>query len=355
VRVEVSAFTIPTDAPESDGTLEWDATTLVLVEVHAGDKTGLGYTYGPTAIGTLIDSTLRELVEGADPTAPGATWARMQAALRNAGRPGVGAMAISAVDVALWDLKAKLLDVPLVELLPGFHDAAPIYGSGGFTSYTDEQLIEQLEGWMSAAIPRVKIKVGRHPDDDPHRLDVAREAIGEGTALFVDANGAFEADDALLWATRYGDYGVSWFEEPVSSEDLAGMRRVRDRAPAGMAIAAGEYGWGLSDLAAMADCVDVLQADVTRCGGITGFLAVDGVCRARGMRVSAHCAPAISAHACCGIERLAHVEYFHDHVRVERMLFDGTLDPSGGELRPDRSRAGLGLELKRSDAAEHRV
>ncbi len=352
-RLDVSAYSIPTDLPESDGTLAWDSTTIVVVEVAAGGEAGLGYTYGAGSVGHFVESELSEHVLGADALAPPATWTAMQRAVRNAGRPGVAAMAISAVDVALWDLKAKLLGVCLADLLPRFHAEAPVYGSGGFTSYSDERLREQLEGWVGMGIPRVKMKVGRDPERDPHRLQVAREAIGEHVALFVDANGAFAAKQALFWADRYAGFGVRYFEEPVSSEDRAGLRLVRARGPAGMAIAAGEYGFTLSQLADLAGCVDVLQADVTRCGGITGLLRVDGICKGRNLPFSAHCAPAISAHACCALECLEHLEYFHDHVRVERLLFEGTLDPSDGALRPDRSRPGIGIELKRSDAAAY--
>jgi L-alanine-DL-glutamate epimerase-like enolase superfamily enzyme len=351
VGVRVSSYTIPTEEPESDATLEWDSTTVVVVELEAGGATGIGYTYGDESVARFLESKLADLVERADPMAPQATWASMQEAIRNAGRPGVGAMAVSAVDIALWDLKAKLLGVCLADLLPRFHEDAPIYGSGGFTSYSDERLAEQLSGWVDDGIPRVKIKVGREPSRDPHRLEVARDAIGHDVELYVDANGAFTPKEALRWAERYAsDHGVSYFEEPVSSEDRAGMGFVRERGPAGMAIAAGEYGWTLPELEDLAGSVDVLQADVTRCGGITNMLRVDGICKARGIPFSAHCAPAVSAHVCCAIEQLAHIEYFHDHVRIERMLFEGTLDPSGGTLRPDRSRPGLGIELKRADA-----
>jgi L-alanine-DL-glutamate epimerase-like enolase superfamily enzyme len=354
-RVSVSAYTVPTDQPESDGTLAWQSTTLILVEVEAAGETGLGYTYGHPAVGQLIHSELADLITGADALSPQAVWAAMQESIRNIGQPGLAAMAVSAVDIALWDLKARLLGLCLADLLGRFRKAAPVYGSGGFTSYSDARLAEQLEGWVERGIPRVKIKVGRNPDEDPHRLAVAREAIGEDTSLFVDANGAFTPKEALHWAGRYSDFGVSYFEEPVSSEDRDGLRLVRDHAPAGMAIAAGEYGWTLADLAALAGCVDVLQADVSRCGGITSLLRVDGICKARNLPLSAHCVPAVSAHAGCALECLVHVEYFHDHVRVERLLFDGVLEPDGGVLRPDRSRPGIGLELKRADAREYEV
>ena len=351
--LDVSAYTVPTDEPESDGTLEWDSTTLILVEVAAGGRAGLGFTYGPDSVGRFVESELADLVRGGDAMSPQTTWGSMQAAIRNAGRPGSAAMAISAVDVALWDLKARLLGVCLADLIGRFHDEVPIYGSGGFTSYSDARLAEQLRTWVDRGIPRVKMKVAREPERDPHRLQVARDAIGDEAALLVDANGAFSPKQALYWARRYSDYDVTYFEEPVSSEDRDGLRLLHERGPAGIAIAAGEYEWTLPELSELASCVDTLQADVTRCGGVTSMLRVDGICKGRNMPFSAHGAPAVSGHVCCALECLEHVEYFHDHVRVERLLFDGTLDPSHGALRPDRSRPGLGIELKRADAAAY--
>ena len=351
--LDVSAFTVPTDEPESDGTLRWDSTTMIVVEAHAGGATGLGYAYGDVSVATFVESKLSDVVEGRDALSPPAAWAAMQAAIRNAGRPGVGAMAVSAVDVALWDLRARLLGVCLADALPRFHEGVPVYGSGGFTSYSPQRLREQLEGWVEARLSRVKVKVGREPERDPDRLALCRKAIGDGVELMVDANGAFAPKRALREAQRYAEYRVAYLEEPVSSDDRAGLAFVREHGPAGMAIAAGEYEWGLQQLGELARCVDIVQADVTRVGGITNLLRADGVCKAAQRRFSAHCAPAISAHACCALETLAHLEYFHDHVRIERMLFDGTLDPEGGCLVPDRSRPGLGLELKRADAEEY--
>ena len=345
---DVRAFTVPMESSESDGTLTWDETTAVVVTAYAGAERGLGYTYGDRAVAALVESKLIGLIEGGDAMRPAAISAAIQTQLRNAGRPGVGAMAASAVDVALWDLKARLLDLPLADVLPRFHERVPIYGSGGFTNYAPDRLAEQLRGWVEAGIPRVKIKVGRDPDADPERLEVARAAIGDETELFVDANGAFTPKQALLWAERYAEHGVTYFEEPVSSEDRDGLRLVRERGPAGVAIAAGEYEWDLPQLRDLADCVDILQADVTRCGGITNMLRVDGICKARSMAFSAHCAPALSAHVCAAIETCVHIEYFHDHVRVERELFGGTLDPEGGYLRPDAAAPGHGLALKDS-------
>ena len=353
-RLEVSAYTVPTDSPESDGTLEWDSTTMILVEAVGGGKRGLGYTYGDVSVGKFIESKLASEVEGVDALRPPTAWARMQSAIRNAGRPGVGAMAVSAVDVALWDLKARLLELPLADVLPRFHDAVPVYGSGGFTSYSIERLQEQLGGWAEEGIPRVKMKVARHPDQDPNRVRAVRDVIGDDVELLVDANGAYTRKQALYWAGRFAEeFGITYLEEPVTSEDREGLRLLRDHGPGGLSIAAGEYEWTLPQLADLAGCVDILQADVTRCGGITNMLRADGICKGRTIPFSAHCAPAISAHACCAMETLAHLEFFHDHVRVENMLFDGVLQPEDGRLRPDPERPGLGLELKRSEAEQY--
>jgi L-alanine-DL-glutamate epimerase-like enolase superfamily enzyme len=348
----VAAYEIPTDEPESDGTLEWTSTTIVSAEVAGGGERGLGYTYGDVSVARLIDSLLAPAVEGVDPLATGSAWKAMHRALRNAGSVGPGAMALAAVDIALWDLKARLLDLSLADLLPRFHDRVPAYGSGGFCSYTNKRLEAQLSDWAAAGFSAVKMKVGRDPQADDGRVRTARVAVGPEVGLLVDANGAYEPKQALDWAERFAQLGVTWLEEPVSSDDLDGLRRVRRRAPAGVEVAAGEYGWDLPYFERMlsAGAVDVLQADVTRCGGITPLLELGGICAARGMPLSAHCAPAVSTHAFCAVPTLRHAEYFHDHARVESLLFDGATEPADGFLQPDRSRSGLGLELKHADA-----
>ncbi|HVS38343.1 MAG TPA: enolase C-terminal domain-like protein [Gemmataceae bacterium] len=237
-RLEVAAYTIPTDSPESDGTISWDSTTLVAVHAHAGGAVGFGYTYAAAAAAPVVEEQLAPAVQGFDAIDVPAAWAAMNRCVRNIGRPGVAAMAISAVDSALWDLKARLLNLPLVTLLGACRDAVPVYGSGGFTSYTKARLQEQLAGWVAEGIPRVKMKIGAHPADEFERVCAARQAIDENTELFVDANGACSSKLALDFAGRVADFGVTWFEEPVSSDDLEGLRLVRDRAPAGMDIAA---------------------------------------------------------------------------------------------------------------------
>ncbi len=332
--LKVSAFKIPTESPEADGTYEWDSTTIVIVEVTGGGKHGLGYTYADTATAQLIEDKLKDVVIGRDALSVNGAWMSMWHSVRNFGRPGICSMAISAVDTALWDLKARLLELPLVTLFGQVRDTLPIYGSGGFTNYSNEQLQKQLRGWVEQGIPRVKMKIGRDARIDRQRVASARHAIGEDVDLFVD-----------------------WFEEPVSADDLEGLRLIRDRAPAGMDIAAGEYGYDSDYFRRMFDAgaVDVLQADATRCCGFTGFLQAATLCDAHHIPLSSHCAPALHVHIGCASPALRHAEYFHDHVRIERMIFDGVVEPIDGALSPDQSQPGLGLTLKRADAQKFAI
>lgn len=355
-KAEVSVYTMPTDAPEADGTFAWDSTTLVLVELEAGDVRALGYSYTHAAAALIARDLLKSFVLGGDPTRINELFAAMRKAQRNYGREGLAAAALSAIDLALWDLKARLLDIPLCILLGQVREGAPVYGSGGFTTYTDQQLSVQLGGWVADGITRVKMKIGTHPEQDLHRVKTARRVIGYASELFVDANGAYTRKQALRFAEQFAaEMNVTWFEEPVSSDDLEGLRLLRDRGPAGMDIAAGEYGWTSAYLKTMVDAgaVDVIQADATRCGGVTGFMEIAAIADAHPIPMSAHCGPSAHLHLACAARPLRHVEYFHDHARIEAMLFDGFRTPQHGIMFPDLTRPGMGLDFKHADAERY--
>jgi L-alanine-DL-glutamate epimerase-like enolase superfamily enzyme len=353
--IDARAYTIPTEAPESDGTLTWDHTTVVVVHVESGGASGMGFTYGPAACAAVVRELLADAVVGSDPLDVPKTWAAMVRAIRNAGRPGVVSMAIAAVDVALWDLKAKLVDLPLVRLFGAAHDQVPLYGSGGFTSLSESALIEQLGTWVADGFDQVKMKIGTDSGTaeqrDLTRVAAVRQAIGATPRLFVDANGAYSVKQSARLAAEFAEQAVVWFEEPVSSDDLHGLNEVRRLTT--IDIAAGEYGYDLAYFARVcaAGAVDVLQADVSRCGGMTEWRRVAAVAAAHGLRISGHCAPSLHAHVAASVQNLAHVEYFADHARVDHMLFDGVLEPQGSALVPDLTRSGIGLELKAADAA----
>ncbi|MFC4031873.1 enolase C-terminal domain-like protein [Streptomyces polygonati] len=349
--VETAVYTVPTESPEADGTLAWDATTLVVVRVRAGAATGLGWTYGSPAAAPVVGAHLADAVVGRSVYDVPAANEAMSRAVRNAARPGIAGHALSAVDIALWDLKARLLGLPLVQLLGAAREEVPVYGSGGFTSYDDRRQDRQLRDWTEGlGIPRVKIKIGESwgaaQARDLDRIGRARRSVGPAAELYVDANGGYTAKQAVRVAAHLDAEGVGWFEEPVSSDDLAGLAGVR--AAVTCDVAAGEYGYTLPYFHHMlaAGAVDCLQADVTRCGGVTVWLRAAALAEARGLAISGHCAPHLHAHVAAAVPNLRHLEWFHDHVRVENLLFTGALDPSGGVIRPGADGTpGHGLEL----------
>lgn len=353
--MDVRAYLVPTDVPESDGTACWEHTVAVVVRLRAQGHEGLGYTYSHAAAAQVADTVLKPLIVGQEVFAIEAAWLRMDQAIRNLGRSGIANCARSAVDAALWDLKARLLGVALVDLLGAARNSVALYGSGGFTSYDKQRLAQQAANWAQAGIRMVKMKVGTRPDDDVARVADVRQTVGEGVDVFVDANGAYSVKQACRLGPKFADLGVQWFEEPVSSDDLAGLAFIRGHAP--MPVAAGEYGHDPSYFRAMleAGAVDVLQADATRCGGPTGFMRAAALAEAFHRPLSAHTAPALHLHLCCAATSAVHLEWFHDHVRLEPMLFDGVVEPSSGRLAPDRSRPGMGISLNEKEAARFAV
>ena len=335
----------------------WDSTVVVLVELTAAGITGLGVSYANAAAANVAQQLTEKVVLGADPFQIPSIHSAMDRESRNWGRPGLVSNAISAIDTCLWDLKARMLQRPLLDLLGKMRDEIPAYGSGGFTSYTEKQLVDQLTGWAAEGLRAVKMKIGRHPNEDVGRVSAVQKALHGRAELYVDANGAYSRKQALHKAQQFGDLGVTWFEEPVTSDDRIGLHMLVEHAPPLMDVAAGEYCYVLDDarLLIEAQAVDVLQSDVTRCGGVTNFLKIGEVCEVYHYPFSAHTSPSVHATLCCALVKAINVEYFHDHARIEEMIFDGAIRPVNGSLKPDLSRVGLGLELKRTEAEKYQI
>lgn len=352
-RIAVSSYTVPTDRLEADGTLTWDKTTIVIVHAFAGGRTGLGYSYASRAAAVIIEDMLADIVKGRDAFDIFDCWLAMRHALRNQGVTGVAAAAIAAVDTALWDLKAQLLNVPLANLMGKAVMTVPVYGSGGFTTYHNKDIHKQIESWRQSGITKAKIKIGEHPGEDISRVKAARAALGNGE-LFVDANGAYSTKEALWFAQKFQDDNVIWFEEPVTSDNLEGLALLRGAGVAGVDITAGEYIYDLFGAQRMlaAGAVDVLQLDATRCQGYTGFIQAAALALANNIPLSSHCAPALHLPVCLHVPNMMHMEYFHDHVRLENLLFDGAPHVENGSLAPS-DRPGHGLTLKKADAQRY--
>ena len=356
--VSAAAYTIPTDQPEADGTFSWDSTTIVVVRAEGEGGEGLGWTYAPAAAVAVVHDLLAPAALGRPVERVEETWEAMVRAVRNAGRPGLVGMALSAVDIALWDLLGRVRGEALVDLWAGEPEPVLLYGSGGFTTYDDDTTRRQLEDWCGQGIGMVKIKIGESwgtkAERDLHRVDVARQTVGDDVALFVDANGAYDTRQALRLAEELAERDVRWFEEPVSSDDHAGLGAVRDRTP--IDVAAGEYGDSLAYFRHLAPHVDCLQLDVTRCGGYTAWRRIvtdPSVPRTRGWSV--HCAPYASLPVASLTPGLLHQEWFHDHVRIEQSLFDGWPAPQGGRLSPETDRSGHGMSWRAGVAEQYRV
>ena len=357
----MAAYTIPTERPEGDGTLTWDSTTWVVVRVATDDPalpSGLGWTYAPAAAAAVVGDLLAPVVRGSDALEVRRTWDRLVRTVRNAGRPGLVTMAISAVDTALWDLNARLLALPLDRLLGTVRDDVPVYGSGGFTTDDEDRLRAQVDDWLDDGIPRVKIKIGEswgtRVDRDLARAALVRETAGRDVEVYVDANGGFGAAQAIRVGRALDDLGVTWFEEPVTSDDHAGLRRVRDAVA--QDVAAGEYGDSLAYFAHLlaAETVDCVQVDVTRCGGYTEWLRIAPLAAARGLQVSGHCAPSLHLPVAMATPNLRHLEWFEDHVRIESRFLEGFSSPDGGSVMPGPD-PGNGLTVREADLAPYRV
>jgi L-alanine-DL-glutamate epimerase-like enolase superfamily enzyme len=353
--VDVAAYTVDTPEPEADGTLEWDATTAVVVTAHADQTSGLGWTYSSPAATAVVTEELAGVVTGRDPFDVSGAWEAMRRHCRNIGTRGLVMQAVSAVDVALWDLKARLCDEPLSRLFGRARPNVPIYGSGGFTTLDDAQLREQVATWQAAGCTAMKIKVGQNWGAnlarDISRVCRLRELAGDDVELMVDANGGYSVAQARRAGAAFDDLGVVWFEEPVSSDDIDGLRVVRDAVRCD--VAAGEYVSDRYDARRLAPVVDCLQLDATRCGGYTGWLAGAAIAASHNLQVSAHCAPALHAPVAASITNLRHVEYFIDHTRLEPKLFDGLPPAANGALTANTTVTGHGMSVTAS-AAQYR-
>lgn len=348
-QLHVRSLSFPTPAPESDATLTWDHTDVVTVEARAGSLVGLGWSYTSSAAAEIIRSELATAVLGQDASSPGRLWERMRRACRNLGTRGVVMAAISAVDIALWDLRSKELDLPLAELWGAHRDSVPVYGSGGFTSLTDDQLDEQIDGWLAAGCPAVKLKIGQDWGHSPaHDLERAARVVSRvsGAAeVMVDASGGYSRSEAMRVGQNLDLLGVNWFEEPVPSDDLRGLSHLRDAL--NCEVAAGEYIAELADARSMCEVVDCVQLDVTRCGGYTGWRRCAAYAHATHVPVSAHCAPALHLPLGLADPGLRNIEWFSDQVAVEDRLIEGAPVVRKGRMGTGRSAApGHGYQLK---------
>ncbi len=354
-KITLAAYKIPCEIHESDGTFEWDSTTIVVVSIKMDQWTGMGFSYGHEACLDVIKNTLSPHLKQIDVQDLPSIFGHMKNSVRNIGLHGIAAHAISAVDIALWDLKAKILDKPLCQLWGKTQDKIPIYGSGGFTSESPEKIARQFLQWKEKGVFRFKMKIGREPSQDFDRVKKVRGCLDASDEIFVDANGAYQRKQSLDFAKKFKELGVTWFEEPVPADDLEGLKFIKDNAE--IAIASGEYGYDPVYFKNMlqAQAVDILQADATRCCGFTGFLQICHLSKAFNIPLSSHTAPSIHLHAALSDSNVCHMEFFHDHVQIEEKYFEGFPLLKDGFLFPHLQRRGHGLELREKEIEKHLI
>ncbi|MCL4535018.1 MAG: mandelate racemase/muconate lactonizing enzyme family protein [Bacteroidetes bacterium] len=310
---------------------------------------GLGWAAGNRGIQAVIETTLKDVLLDKDPLFIEKRWWEMFWTVRGVGRKGIAFCAISAVDIALWDLRAKYHKVPLYQLLGPYTDSVPIYGSGGWTDFTEEELIREQMGYVEQGIPRVKMKVGKDfgqaEREDVHRLAAVRKALGDDVEIYIDANNGYYAKQAIYMAREFAQYNVGWFEEPVLADDIDGLAAVA--AAIDIPVATGEHEYtkyGFKDLITRGGA-DIVQPDVGRVGGITEWMKVAHLAQAFNLPVAPHAVQTVHLHLACATPNLKVVEYLRVVEDDDKLLFVDFPQQKNGMWSPFKDRPGLGLEL----------
>lgn len=310
---------------------------------------GLGQCAGLTATRSLIEDALADVLLGAHPFHIEKLWHDLFWKVRGYGRKGLAFQAISALDIALWDLKAKALGLPLYQLLGPYTESVPVYASGGWTNFSLEELIEEQVGYAARGFKAIKLKVGKDfgqsEGEDLARLAAVREAVGEEVEIYVDANNGYTAKQAIRMAGRFEEYNIGWFEEPVLADDIPGLAAVAAATMTPVATGEHEYTkFGFRDLL-MANAADIVQPDVGRVGGVTEWLKIAHMAHAFNRPVAPHAFQLVHLHLACATPNLKVVEYLGTYEESDRIWYRDCPQPEDGLLAPFPDRPGLGLEL----------
>lgn len=313
------------------------------------DLEGLGVGDGGRAAQTLINESLKPILIGADPLFIEKLWDDMFWRVRGVGRKGLAFGAISAVDIALWDLKAKYFNVPLYKLLGAYTDTVPVYGSGGWTHFSADELVAEQAGYVERGMKSVKMKVGKDfgksEKEDIERLAAVRDAVGDDVEILIDANNGYYAKQAIRMARAFEPYRVGWFEEPVLADDIEGLAAIA--AAIDIPVATGEHEYskfGFRELIARGGA-DIVQPDIGRVGGVTEWIKVANLAHAFNLPVAPHAFQLVHLHVTCATPNLRIVEYLGAAEEFDKLVYTEFPEPIDGMWSPYPDRPGLGLEL----------
>lgn len=262
-------------------------------------------------------------------------------------RKGYAFSIMSVIDIALWDIKGKVANMPVYQLLGGSKTSLPIYSSGGWTSYTKEELVEEAVRAIEEGYDTVKIKVGYKrgaaPREDVRRVEAVRKAIGDNAGLMIDANNAWTAGEAAKFIQDVEQFDIIWFEEPTIADDYEGLAYVRSKT--NIPVATGEHEFtkfGVRDLV-LNKSVDILQVDVSRCGGITEMMKINSIAQAWNLRFAPHCIDLVAAHVLSASPNGMILERIRAEDGIMNAVFPDAPKPENGVLNLT-NKPGLGLD-----------
>ncbi len=326
-------------------------TVFIFIDTDEG-ASGFSYLSGPRAVRALIHDDISDALIGHDPFNIEALWQDMFWRVRGYGRKGLAFQAISGLDVALWDLKAKALDVPLYRLLGPAHESVPTYGSGGWTHFSIEELVAEQVGYVEAGFRRVKMKVGKDfgmdERGDMARLEAVRKAVGDDVEIYIDANNGYYAKQAIRMSKQFEDYGAAWFEEPVLADDIQGLAAISRATTIPVATGEHEYTkYGFKDLISQGGA-DIVQPDIGRVGGVTEWMKVAHLADAFNLPVAPHAYGVLHLHCAMATPNIKAVEITGPEMERWPVLFEDVPPVIDGQWKPFADRPGLGL-APRSD------
>ena len=332
----------------------------LFVHIHTDEGfEGFGLGQANPGVREVIENDLKDLLINQDPFNIEKLWDDMFWRVRGYGRKGVAFCALSAVDIGLWDLKAKALGLPLYRLLGPYRDSVPIYGSGGWTNFTVDELIAETTEWVEQGINRVKIKVGKDfgqsEREDIQRVAAVRRSLGDDVAIYIDANNGYYPKQAIYMAKEFEQLQVGWFEEPVLADDIEGLARIAHATSIPVATGEHEYTkFGFRELIARGGA-DIVQPDVGRVGGVTEWMKVAHMAHGFNLPVAPHGVQLVHLHLCCATPNLKVVEYLKTAHESDLIWYTEFPEHKNGMWAPYPDRPGLGLELSAEAVEKYRV
>ena len=352
VDVHLVSYPVSGNFADATRTVETVGFTVVRITTDQGLE-GIGITYhevGGEATVALIQRNMAPKLMGRDPFETEVLWQEFFGYLRGVGRKGLMYCALSAVDIALWDLKGKIIGMPLFRLLGGNKTEVPVYSSGGWTSYSDEELVEEMTGMVAQGYRMIKFKVGveggHNTRRDRERVRKVREAVGPDIKLLLDANNCWDAATAVQFANTIREYDILLFEEPVFADDIPGLARFKRGTDIPLATGEHEYTkFGARDLL-MAGAADIVQIDGTRTGGFTEMLKIAALTQAWNVKFAPHAMENIHLHLVSAIPNAPFLERLFLFEDLTAHVFKDAPKPVGGMMTiPDLPGLGLALDM----------